>query len=196
MEPICTNAQGPCICRPPKRDCHFIFIDDVHYNFVVKLLNDRYGIQVRGGCSCAGTFMDTISLKFLMSAQKFTSYIEQGDLSAKLGWIPISPRDDKWRNNNLHARPLKRLVNTTKIGEKTIIILPEPMNLHTKTSMMLPRLNWYILGLTPSHYKCAYILTMPPQQPWGRVWHGMWSPKKWFWQSFPIHHLVAWAGPL
>ncbi|MBI4427591.1 MAG: aminotransferase class V-fold PLP-dependent enzyme, partial [Ignavibacteriales bacterium] len=30
------------------------FIDGVHYNLVVKLLNDRFGIQVRGGCSCAG----------------------------------------------------------------------------------------------------------------------------------------------
>jgi selenocysteine lyase/cysteine desulfurase len=32
------------------------FIDDLHFNLGVKLLNDRFGIQTRGGCSCAGTY--------------------------------------------------------------------------------------------------------------------------------------------
>ena len=32
------------------------YIDDLHFNLVVQLLNDRFGIQVRGGCSCAGTY--------------------------------------------------------------------------------------------------------------------------------------------
>ena len=27
-----------------------------HYNLVVKMLNDRFGIQTRGGCACAGTY--------------------------------------------------------------------------------------------------------------------------------------------
>ena len=29
---------------------------DLHYGFVVSLLNDLFGIQVRGGCSCAGPY--------------------------------------------------------------------------------------------------------------------------------------------
>jgi len=32
------------------------YIDDLHYNLAVQILNDRFGIQVRGGCSCAGTY--------------------------------------------------------------------------------------------------------------------------------------------
>ena len=32
------------------------YVEDLHYNLIVKLLNDRFGIQVRGGCSCAGTY--------------------------------------------------------------------------------------------------------------------------------------------
>jgi len=32
------------------------FIEDLHFNLDVKLLNDRFGIQTRGGCSCAGTY--------------------------------------------------------------------------------------------------------------------------------------------
>src|SRR5690606_27186447 len=32
------------------------YIDELHFNLGVKLLNDRFGIQTRGGCSCAGTY--------------------------------------------------------------------------------------------------------------------------------------------
>jgi selenocysteine lyase/cysteine desulfurase len=32
------------------------FIDNLHFNLGVKLLNDKFGIQTRGGCSCAGTY--------------------------------------------------------------------------------------------------------------------------------------------
>jgi selenocysteine lyase/cysteine desulfurase len=28
----------------------------VHHNLIVRLLNDRFGIQTRGGCQCAGTY--------------------------------------------------------------------------------------------------------------------------------------------
>jgi selenocysteine lyase/cysteine desulfurase len=39
------------------RLCVFSFyIDEAHYNLITKLLNDRFGIQTRGGCSCAGTY--------------------------------------------------------------------------------------------------------------------------------------------
>ena len=30
------------------------WFEDIHFNLIVKLLNDRYGVQVRGGCACAG----------------------------------------------------------------------------------------------------------------------------------------------
>jgi selenocysteine lyase/cysteine desulfurase len=32
------------------------YVDDLHFNLGVKLLNDKFGIQTRGGCSCAGTY--------------------------------------------------------------------------------------------------------------------------------------------
>mgnify|MGYP002037383304 CR=1 FL=1 len=32
------------------------YIEDLHFNLAVQLLNDIYGIQTRGGCSCAGTY--------------------------------------------------------------------------------------------------------------------------------------------
>ncbi len=33
------------------------YFNDIHFNLAVKLLNDKFGIQVRGGgCACAGTY--------------------------------------------------------------------------------------------------------------------------------------------
>ncbi|MGB0495895.1 MAG: aminotransferase class V-fold PLP-dependent enzyme, partial [Kangiellaceae bacterium] len=32
------------------------YIPDIHFNLIVRLLSDRFGIQTRGGCSCAGTY--------------------------------------------------------------------------------------------------------------------------------------------
>ena len=66
------------------------YIDDVHYNLVVRLLNDRFGIQTRGGCSCAGTYGH-----FLLNLDRSTSKaIEQkileGCLIDRPGWIRMS----------------------------------------------------------------------------------------------------------
>ena len=32
------------------------YIEELHYNLGVRILNDRFGIQTRGGCACAGTY--------------------------------------------------------------------------------------------------------------------------------------------
>ncbi|WP_282123508.1 aminotransferase class V-fold PLP-dependent enzyme [Algibacter mikhailovii] len=66
------------------------FIEDVHYNLIVKLLNDRFGIQARGGCSCAGTYGH-----FLLNVDESTSKsieekILEGCLIERPGWIRMS----------------------------------------------------------------------------------------------------------
>lgn len=66
------------------------YIDDLHYNLGVKILNDRFGIQTRGGCSCAGTYGH-----FLLHVDQETSHdlvcqITSGDLIKKPGWIRMS----------------------------------------------------------------------------------------------------------
>src|SRR6056297_695875 len=63
---------------------------DIHYNLIVKLLNDRFGIQVRGGCACAGTYGH-----YLLNVDKDTSHsitekIDGGDLTEKPGWVRVS----------------------------------------------------------------------------------------------------------
>ena len=66
------------------------FVDDIHYNLFVKLLNDRFGIQVRGGCSCAGTYGHYLLHISKIYSNKITNIIDEGDLSLKPGWIRLS----------------------------------------------------------------------------------------------------------
>ena len=66
------------------------YIDDLHYNLAVQLLNDRFGIQARGGCSCAGTYGHYL---LEISADRSTSILDRiacGDLSQRPGWVRIS----------------------------------------------------------------------------------------------------------
>ncbi len=66
------------------------YFDDIHFNMVVKLLNDRFGIQVRGGCACAGTYGHFLLDVSHENSNKITSMINHGDLSQKPGWIRLS----------------------------------------------------------------------------------------------------------
>ncbi len=65
-------------------------IEGAHYNLVVKLLNDRFGIQTRGGCSCAGTYGHQLLGVGPAQSLKIWQSIEQGDLYCKPGWIRLS----------------------------------------------------------------------------------------------------------
>ncbi|MBW7886785.1 MAG: aminotransferase class V-fold PLP-dependent enzyme [Bacteroidetes bacterium] len=66
------------------------YFEHIHYNLVVKLLNDKYGIQSRGGCSCAGTYGHYLLHVDEKHSQSITDKIDSGDLSEKPGWVRIS----------------------------------------------------------------------------------------------------------
>ena len=66
------------------------FIDDLHFNLGVKLLNDRFGIQTRGGCSCAGTYGHFLLHVDQETSHKLVNEISFGDLIRKPGWIRMS----------------------------------------------------------------------------------------------------------
>ncbi|SDK96527.1 Selenocysteine lyase/Cysteine desulfurase [Catalinimonas alkaloidigena] len=66
------------------------YIDGLHYNVGVKILNDRFGIQVRGGCSCAGTYGHYLLNVEREYSRRITELINQGDYSQKPGWIRLS----------------------------------------------------------------------------------------------------------
>lgn len=66
------------------------YIDDLHYNLAVKLLNDKFGIQTRGGCSCAGTYGHYLLHVDKDFSHAITSEISCGILDKKPGWIRMS----------------------------------------------------------------------------------------------------------
>lgn len=66
------------------------YIDNIHHNLIVKLLNDRFGIQVRGGCSCAGTYGHFLLDVDIKTSHEITKLINSGDLSLKPGWVRVS----------------------------------------------------------------------------------------------------------
>lgn len=66
------------------------YFDDIHYNLVVKILNDRFGIQVRGGCDCAGTYGHYLLHVDSSHSHKITHRIDLGDFSTKPGWVRLS----------------------------------------------------------------------------------------------------------
>lgn len=65
-------------------------IDGLHYNLAVRLLNDRYGIQMRGGCSCAGTYGHYLLHVSPSQSRQITDLIDLGDKSDKPGWVRLS----------------------------------------------------------------------------------------------------------
>ena len=66
------------------------YIEDLHFNLGVKLLNDRFGIQTRGGCSCAGTYGHYLLHVDQETSNTITCEIDGGNLTHKPGWIRMS----------------------------------------------------------------------------------------------------------
>jgi selenocysteine lyase/cysteine desulfurase len=61
----------------------------LHHNFVVALLNDLFGIQVRGGCSCAGPYGHRLLRIDGTTSSRFRSAIHGGCEGIKPGWVRI-----------------------------------------------------------------------------------------------------------
>ncbi|HEX5743796.1 MAG TPA: aminotransferase class V-fold PLP-dependent enzyme [Flavobacteriaceae bacterium] len=66
------------------------FIDNAHYNLVVKLLNDHFGIQTRGGCSCAGTYGHYLLHVDIQTSKEIEHKIIEGCLIDRPGWVRMS----------------------------------------------------------------------------------------------------------
>lgn len=65
-------------------------VDGAHYNLIVKILNDRFGIQTRGGCSCAGPYGHWLLGIEASRSRGIRESLRAGDLSCKPGWVRLS----------------------------------------------------------------------------------------------------------
>ena len=62
----------------------------LHHNFVVALLNDLFGIQARGGCSCAGPYGHRLLAIGPARSHAFREEIGQGCDGVKPGWTRVN----------------------------------------------------------------------------------------------------------
>ena len=62
----------------------------LHHNFVVALLNDLFGIQARGGCSCAGPYGHRLLGIDLQRSIRYHEAIEHGCEGIKPGWVRVN----------------------------------------------------------------------------------------------------------
>lgn len=67
-----------------------ITIGDLHHDLAVKMLNDRFGIQSRGGCSCAGTYGHYLLGIDHEKSDEIINKVNAGEHLLKPGWVRIS----------------------------------------------------------------------------------------------------------
>ena len=121
------------------------YIDNIHFNLAVKILNDVFGIQVRGGCACAGTYGHYLLNVSYESSHEITELINHGDLSKKPGWIRLSlhptmtdeelhyildainqvrKNPGKWSDSYIYDRRKNEFRHRDEPEDKTGIIVP------------------------------------------------------------------------
>ncbi len=62
----------------------------LHHNYVVALLNDLFGIQARGGCSCAGPYGHRLLGIDDETSRAFQEVIRRGCEGIKPGWVRVN----------------------------------------------------------------------------------------------------------
>ncbi|WP_329530979.1 aminotransferase class V-fold PLP-dependent enzyme [Streptomyces sp. NBC_01450] len=62
----------------------------LHHNYVVALLNDLFGIQARGGCSCAGPYGHRLLAIAAATSHALLDEVEHGCDGIKPGWTRVN----------------------------------------------------------------------------------------------------------
>ncbi|MGI9016353.1 MAG: aminotransferase class V-fold PLP-dependent enzyme [Euzebya sp.] len=79
---VITHDGGPATASPHGRY--------LHHNYVVALLNDLFGIQSRGGCSCAGPYGHRLLGIDIETSRAFEREIGRGCEGIKPGWVRVN----------------------------------------------------------------------------------------------------------
>lgn len=86
------HILGPDPLTVPRLAIMSLVLDGgaLHHNLAVRLLNDLYGIQVRGGCMCAGTYGHDLLGIDKRTSEAIRCELDNGNLAAKPGWVRVS----------------------------------------------------------------------------------------------------------
>lgn len=70
--------------------CVSFIIENIHYNLIVRILNDRFGIQVRGGWSCASTYAHYLFDIEDEKSKTIMNELHHKNQTNKPGWVRLS----------------------------------------------------------------------------------------------------------
>ncbi|WP_111309659.1 aminotransferase class V-fold PLP-dependent enzyme [Confluentibacter sediminis] len=106
------------------------YIDHAHFNLIVKLLNDHFGVQTRGGCSCAGTYGHYLFYVDQTTLKAIEQKILEGCLNERPGWVRMSLHPTMTDAQvEFICNAIELVAKTMHIGERTIVIMPLKMSL-------------------------------------------------------------------
>ena len=109
------------------------YIDDLHFNLGVKILNDRFGVQTRGGCSCAGTYGHYLLHVDQETSNDLVCLISSGDLIKKPGWIRMSIHPTTTSEEiNIVCESIKQLAANHNTWSEDYIYDGKTKNFHHK----------------------------------------------------------------
>ncbi|WP_091496538.1 aminotransferase class V-fold PLP-dependent enzyme [Amphibacillus marinus] len=92
--PKLAKINGVTILGYPNKEARLgiisFTIQNMHHHLIALLLNDRFGIQVRSGCSCAGPYGHSLLKLSKNYSNKMIKKILAGDQSYRPGWVRVS----------------------------------------------------------------------------------------------------------
>lgn len=126
------------------------YVEDIHYNLMVRLLNDRFGIQMRGGCSCAGTYGHFLLHVDPTRSKRITDKIDHGDLSEKPGWVRFSLHPTMTNEElDFILSAIEKTITNAKTWSKDYYYSPKTNEFYpnSESDIKLPDIaNWFEFG--------------------------------------------------
>lgn len=120
------------------------YVNGIHHQLIVKLLNDVYGIQVRGGCSCAGTYGHYLLGIGKEQSKQITDEIEKGNFYIKPGWVRVSLHPTMTEEEVRYiANGICDIVNQIDKYKENYTYCPETNDFRIKNDPNLFKESWF-----------------------------------------------------
>ncbi|WP_338471644.1 aminotransferase class V-fold PLP-dependent enzyme [Niallia sp. XMNu-256] len=127
------------------------YVDNLHHQLFVKLLNDVYGIQVRGGCSCAGTYGHYLFGINKQQSESIKEEITKGHYESKPGWVRLSLHPTMTEEEVIFlAEAINDITFNMKTYKKDYTYLPNFNDFQHKNERKINYESWF--DLTEKRY--------------------------------------------
>ena len=123
------------------------YVENLHHQLLVKLLNDVHGIQVRGGCSCAGTYGHYLFGIDKQRSHSIKEEIDKGHYDLKPGWVRLSLHPTMTEKDVLFiSNAINDVVSNADDYKEDYVYLPECNDYQHRNECNLEYDRWFDLG--------------------------------------------------